>query len=393
MFGLKEYGFVRKQYNDIVETMNENARNLFGENVNLASRSPIGIFIRVMAWSMSLVWQLAEKVYYSAFIETAEGVNLDYAAKYIALSRNPATRSTGVVKFTGDNDTIIAQGFVLATNDGIEFETTEEVTIVAGEAEAEIIAAGLGISGNVSSGRITEIVNPAFGVDTVTNDAATSGGSDVETDVDFRLRYFSSLARGGSSTIDSIRATLLDVDNVRSALVIENNTEVVDGEGRPPKSIECYLLSGNSVEIAQAILDSKAAGIRSFGTVTEIVKDKAGNDQSISFSYATEVDIYVDVNITAGDEYPANGDEQVRTKILQYIGGLDEDGNVFAGLNMNEDVIYTRMIKQIYQVPGVEDLTLEIGTDPMALSTDNIAIGVNQVAESEYTKVVVASAI
>lgn len=42
--GLDEKGFRRKQYAEIEEDMFIRARNLFGEDINLSVRSPLGIF-------------------------------------------------------------------------------------------------------------------------------------------------------------------------------------------------------------------------------------------------------------------------------------------------------------------------------------------------------------
>ena len=112
---LDSNGFKRKQYFEIVADMQTRARNLFGENINLTDRSPLGIFIQVLAWSIALLWQLAEKVYYSAFVDTSEGNSLDYAVRKGGVTRRGAEKATATQRFAGDNGTVIPLGFLVGT--------------------------------------------------------------------------------------------------------------------------------------------------------------------------------------------------------------------------------------------------------------------------------------
>ncbi len=394
-FGLSGKGLKRKRYIDVLESMESRARELFGENVNLTTRSPLGLFIRLVAWSIGTIWQVVEDVYNSAFVDTAEGNNLDRVALYIGITRRPALRATGTAKFTGDDTTVIEEGSIVETEDGIQFATTEEVTIDTGTAEAGIKAVEPGTEGNVPASTITEIVNPIVGLDSVTNEEATEGGLNKETDAELRQRYVDSVARAGASTIDSIRATLLDLAPVRAALVIENNSIEIDADGRPPKSFESYILAPDDAEtkeeVAQTILEVKAAGVEAHGTESETVEDHAGQEHTIGFTFATEVNIEADVTVTISDEYPEDGDEKMVTEIIRYIGGEDEDGAVYAGLSMGEDVIYTQIIKACYKVPGVDDVDITINKVGEAAGTDNISIALTEVAETDHTKVTVVS--
>jgi len=394
-FGLTGKGLRRKRYVDVLYTMEERAKELFGENVNLTERSPLGLFLRVIAWSIGAVWQVVEDVYNSAFVDTAEGINLDRVALYIGVVRRPAVRATGVVTFAGDNTIVIEEGFLIETEDGVQFRTTEEVVIEAGSADAMVKAEEPGTVGNVPANTITEIVNPLEGLTSVTNATGTEGGRNKETDAELRQRYIDSVAKGGASTIDSIKASLLDLDAVRAALVIENHTMITDGDGRPPKSFESYVLAPNTIEtkeaVSQIILESKAAGIEAYGTESEVVEDDAGQTHTIGFTFATEVVIEVDITVTPGEKYPEDGDTKIITEIIRYIGGIDVDGGVYAGLTMGEDVIYTQVIKACYRVPGVEDVDVTINKVGVAAGTANIAIALTEVAETDNTKVTVIS--
>jgi len=397
MAGLDERGFKRKRYRDILEDMQSRAQDNFGANVNLSNRSPLGILLRLVSWSMAVLWQVAENVYNAGYVDTAEGHQLDHVAKYIGIRRNPAEPATGTIKIEGDEGTEIPAGFKVATEDDIEFETTESVEINGGEVEAEIEALEPGADGNVPAGTITEIINPTAGVDSVNNEEATEGGRDKETDAELKERYDRSVSRGGSSTIESIEATLLDdVEGVRDAQVYYNNTmDDPDSDNIPAKSIAPFVFGGNENDIAEAIFDTKAAGIKSAAISADSslnkeidVTDSRGRTHTIGFTRPEEKEVYVDVTLDTDSDFPADGNEQVRTEIVKYIGGQDEDAEEYPGLGLGEDVIYTRIISRIHRVDGIVDITeLKVGTSAPPDQEENIDIGAEQVAITDYEKV------
>jgi len=392
-YGLLPEGFRRRRYADIMTAMEARARNLFGENINLTERSPLGLFLRIVAWSIGILWQVAESVYNAAFVDTATGHSLDKVGLYVGIVRRPAERATGEITITGDEDTVIPAGFVVGTADGLLFETTEGVTIdTDGSITAPIVAQEPGTAGNVPMNTITEIINPAVGVDEATNAEQLTGGRNRETDAEFRERYLQSVAIGGASTVDSIRAALLQTAGVRAALVVENNTMEEDAAGRPAKSIECYTLGGEAADIAATILATKAAGIQAHGSETETVQDDAGQEHNISYTPAEVVNIEVDVAVDYTAEYPADGHERIRTEIIRYIGGYDADGALYAGLSMGQDVIYSKIIERCYQIPGVRDVAVTVNEAGQSAGTSNITIDFNEVAETDSTKVVVDDA-
>jgi len=71
---LNENGFQRKTYSDIVDEMEDKAKEQFGEDVNTSSRTPLGIIFRIIAWFLAGVWDIAERVYNSGFVSKSEGV-------------------------------------------------------------------------------------------------------------------------------------------------------------------------------------------------------------------------------------------------------------------------------------------------------------------------------
>lgn len=380
---LDEKGFKRKRFDDIFAEIQDKAKETLGDKVNTSERSPLGIILRIFAWFLAVVWMLAEKVYYSAYVNTAEGTSLDRLGPYVGVSRTLAQAATGTVTLTGTPGYTVPAGFLVGTEADVYFETTADVTLDGGgKGSVAIEAMEAGLSGNVAAGEIRVIVNPNPDVTDVTNPEATNGGREKQTDPEFRDLFSASVASGGAATVDAITAALLAVRGVRAATVIENLSLTPDVAGRPGRSFEAYVLGGASQDIGDAIFDVKAAGIESYGSVAVNVKDIGGNPHVVKYSPAEVVPVHIRVVVYKTPSYPADGDDLIKSTLVQSIGGEDKDGTVYAGLTMGEDVVMMKLAATLYNVPGVEDLTLQLSTDGTDYSGQNIKIAVHQVAQT-----------
>lgn len=221
-----------------------------------------------------------------------------------------------------------------------------------------------------------------------TEDAAL--GRDIESDPGFRVRREQGLSVSGAGTVDAIRANVLAVTDVDEAFVFENVTDVTDGSGVPPKAFETVVRAPlvSDADIAQAIFDAKPAGILAHGAITEIVGDSQGFNHSIGFSRATEIDIYIDIDLTVNTDpdlgaiYPVDGDAQVAAV-------LASKGN---SLGIGQDVISQAIKAEAFQVSGVIDITdFDIGTAPAPVGDANIAIANDEIAQFDTGDIVVNS--
>jgi uncharacterized phage protein gp47/JayE len=392
-YGVTSAGFRVKTRERIVADMESAARGFFGENVNLSAKSPLGLFIQLLAWPISLVWLALEGVYNSSFVDTATGQSLDNVGKYIGIERRAATKATHNVRFTGTANTTVPAGFIVDTGgkNPVEFEVLAEGTIGAGgTVELEIQCRQAGSIGNVPAGTISKIKNPVSGINQITHLALLSQGLDRETDLEFRERYKESVSKGGASTLESIMAAILEVPNVIQAVVFENDTMTTDSSGRPPKSIEAIVLGGEDADIGQAIFSTKAAGIQPYGHVTTRVTDRSGRVHQVSFTRAQEVDVYVKIQVAKNPGYPGDGDSRIKDQVISYIGGVDSHHIYNRGLLMGETVVYMQ-IPMAIDVPGIEDLTITIGTGPNPTGTANIPMQSHQKARTSLDKVEVIS--
>lgn len=387
-FGLNEKGFKRKRYADIRNDLAIQWKEKFGENSRTDEKSVNGILISLIAYVVSPLWMLAEKVYNNSFVHKAEGNSLSGLVENRFMQRRPAEKSQGEIVITGEPGTTIEAGFTVSHINS--YVTVEDVEIgIDGTVEAWIIAIIAGANGNAPANTVIEIDTPLVGVDSVTNPEPIIGGREEETDAELKERYDRSYAIGGSGTLPSIEAALLGLPQVRDARVYENTT-IVENNGVPPKSIAPFVYGGDDDEIARAVFEMKAGGIQSFGNIEKTVVDSRGELHTVGFTRPDVVEVFVEINLDTDSNFPINGLERVRSKVIEYIGGIDKDATEYSGLGQGQNIIYTRIIAAIQKVPGIVDIpVLKIGKQDPPIQTGNVDILRDKVAITDWEKVVV----
>ena len=348
--GLTELGFVRRTYEDILNAKIEKAKELFGQNIDTSDLTPLGKFIRINAYDQAVAEEEIEAVYYARFPNTASGVSLDRLCVFAGIQRNPAEAACYKVKIVGDEGFTVPIGFLVGTDMGVEFYTAEEVTI--GEDCTCIVTVCCteeGEIGNVNPSSITSIINPDVCVAAVIGQEQTAYGKDIESDAALRERFSAAIQGAGSCNEDSIRAALLRIPTVEFAAVVANQENIMDSDGRPPHSFECYVLGGNGYEkdIAEAIFAKKPIGIKTVGDISVEIKDTSGNTQIVKYSKTQDILVMVSARIVADSTFPADGLERIRQNITRYINSLGID----------KDVVRSSLYGYIYSVEGVTEVT------------------------------------
>jgi uncharacterized phage protein gp47/JayE len=386
-WGVTERGFHRPTYVELLDAIEYKARELFGSKANLTVRSPLGIFLRIFAWMLNILFSLMEDVYNSRFVDTAVGTSLYNLGKAIGLSLLPAQKASGYVEFTGAAGTPIPVGFLVRTVAGLQYAVLAAGRIDdTGKVTLPVQAVETGADYNVAAETVKEITNPMDGVSACTNPAAIDGGRGRETDEEFRDRYYQSVDYAGGVNADAIAGEIMqNVDAVYSAICYENDTDETDALGLPPHSIEAIVYGGLDQDVASAIYRRKAGGIQTYGTTTIAVIAASGQSININFSRPTAVPVYVKVtNLETGSDFPLNGADLVKAAIIDYIGGA-----AYGGLPIGRDVVYMDLPGVIKTVTGVIDFDLEIGESASSYGTDNITIDTREKAVTDEGKVTV----
>lgn len=356
-WGLTDAGFRRPTYAELLDALEYKARELFGSVANLTVRSPLGIFLRIYAWMLNLLFSTLEDVYNSRFIDTAVGSSLYNLARAIGLRLLGAQKAVGYLTFSGDDGALVPEGFLAETAAGTQYVTLTQGVIKDGVITLPCTAVIAGPDGNSDADTITTITNPKSGITGVTNVAAFEGGRNTETDAEFRERYYISVDFAGGVNIDAIVAAIYEgVEAVISVIGEENDTDEINEHGLPPHSIEIVAYGGLDEDIARVIFQRKAAGIQTYGSTVVPVLTASGQLYDVHFNRPVPKQVWVRVyNLKTNNMFPLDGIEQIKESIVRYIGS-----NVRGGLNIGQDVVCVAIPTEVFKVSGVVDFKLQI---------------------------------
>lgn len=262
-----------------------------------------------------------------------------------------------------------------------ELVLTENLTT---ETVTSIIVFGTVETGNIllPEGVITEIVKADANLVAVTNKCSYIAGNDEETDAVFRQSYADKIFGRSTRMIESIRSAILEnVQGVLSVAGYQNDSNETDSFGRPPHSIEIVVDGGDQTEIAQQIMEKKAGGIQTFGSVTVSIPGLYGEDIPIHFNRPENVFVWfkVDITLAKNESLPSNYAELLRNVILNRVAYLD------AG----DDVVPQQFISELYaECPGISyiDITLHSettrGEKPEVYDERSVSISPRQKAKT-----------
>ena len=386
-YGISDTGFNRKRLDVLLLELNDNTISIFGDNFNVSPESPDGQVNGIISESNANLWELAEFVYNAFNPSAASGVSLSNLVQMNGITRLPETNSRVELTLAGTIGTsILAGNFVSVNDSGEQFVTETDVIIDSGgtiTVFASAVNPGpiLGLATTIGT-----IDTPITGWNTVNNILDAIEGSFEETDVELRSRREKSISKASQSIIDAIYAEVSNVDGVTSLTVLENDTEITDVNGTPPKSFHVIVGGGLDSDIADAIILKKPIGIKPYGSTTVVVNDSQNIPHNISFSRPTEIDIYIEMTLTKGTNYPTDGDDLIKQAIVDY-----SNGDLISGIefSLGDDVIYSRLYTPINSVPDHEVDSLFIGLSASPTGIINIPIGIDEISRFTIGNIVI----
>ena len=244
-WGLTDAGFRRPTYAELLDALEHKARELFGATANMTVRSPLGIFLRIYAWMLNLLFSTLEDVYNSRFIDTAVGHSLYNLGRAIGLRLLGAQKAVGYLTFSGEDNVEVPEGYLAETVAGIQYIVLTSGVIKNGSVTVPASAVIAGPDGNTAENTITNITNPKTGITKVKNEKPFDGGRNTETDDEFRARYYLSVDFAGGVNIDAIVAEIYEsVEAVIAVTGEENDTDTKSANGLPPHSFEIVVYGG-----------------------------------------------------------------------------------------------------------------------------------------------------
>jgi len=419
-FGLTDNGLVIPSLDTIREALNTNLRNVFGTSIDLGDKSILGQITGILAERLHALWEKLEAVNSSQDPDKATGASLEAISALTGTFRPASTFSTVVLTLTGTALTLVAAGNkAKTTSTQKSFVTLDDATITALTAWANTTAYALGdrrsnasrsyqcITPGTSAGSggptttasditdgtvhwtylgegtaaidvnaraeesgpvtafardIDAIESAVGGWSSVINLLDATPGRDRGEDGELRLLREQELAAGGNTTINAMRAELLDIEDVVSVTIFANNTDVTDADGVPPHSVEPVIRIPVGADEDQAVfdvlLDAASAGIRTHGVTVGTATDDAGTAQTMKFTRPTEIPIYVALMLLVdAATYPSDGNTEVKEAIVEW-GDLQTTG---------KNAVPSGVAAQAFRVTGVLEV-VAVGIDTATLA-------------------------
>lgn len=382
-YGLTPAGFVPKPLDACKAELEEALRGAFGQGINLTPPSRFATIVGVLADRESELWDLAAAVYASFDPDQAVGEALENVSALTGTRRAAPTSSiVREVALTGTRGTTVLAGKVLSVFGAPEsrFALAEDVTLDEDGSGVGLFVAEKTGPISAPAGSLTVIETPVAGWQAATNPVDAELGTHLETDPTLRVRRRIELQSLGNAALDAIRGDVLQVKDVLSCSVFENDDALLaNAEGMPPKSVEVVVVGGDDEEIAAAIFASVAAGIATHGTTSIVVIDSEKTEHVVKFTRPATIPLYLTAAIAKDPKnFPGDGEARIRAALLDFAR------TTYAG---GVDVVASRLYGPIASVPGVLDVTLAIGAAPNPAGTARIPVSTRQRAALEDVRI------
>ena len=385
-------GLTLQSLNDIVSDLTAKMKAIYGSDINVDSDSPDGQMINIFAQAGIDLRELLQSIYSGLDPNQASGTILDQRVAINGIKRKGASYTITPVNITIDRalslvglddsseSTTIPSGVYTIKDDaGTQWALLASVTeTVAGTYSLSFRSVNIG-EVLTTAGTITTAVTVIAGVTAINNTSGvTTQGQDEETDDELRTRREKIIAYDSIGYLDSLRASLLDLDKVTLAEVYENTGATVDTDGIPAHGIWAIVQGGVNSDIAATIYAKRPSGIAMKGSVTYSVTRVNGLLFAVKWDVPASVNLYIEFTISLyGDTIDtANLASEIVANITYGLGVDASSDNIVTYLKgLNPKYKITGMLLSLTGSSGwAETIACPTKASIFALDTARIAI-------------------
>ena len=323
-------GRVRSMYENItVEDIKKDILTRYQGDAQTNEGGYTNDMISGVAYKIWTTLQSLDKVIPIAFVNEQSGEYIDKRCSEFGIERKTGQKAVTMLTITGTNGTVIEKGKVFVTNDDLEFETDDYVTIADGTAVISATALDIGTKYNVLEGAITNQLSSSQGINTVTNTQAT-GGTEKETDESLLSRLLEHMRNPATSgNIAHYKEWGLEVDGVGDVRVIPT--------WNGPGSVKVIIIGNDKRPVDETILTN----------CYDHIEEKRPIGAAVTVVSAVGIDININAKIIIDDTTTINIVTSKFTEVLnEYFMSLAFVRNT---------VVYNRISHMLLDIPGVED--------------------------------------
>lgn len=357
-------------FNEIIANLKKDFPDMSDSPSNL-----LVIFARMVARNENRRdYDILER-YSGAYVSTATGDFLNKAVRTAGITRIEGQRAIGHVTITKDtnkNQLLILPNMKIKSNDTV-YETVNDSTIIMNTPtlDLEIRSVEVGSDKNIPNNSKFNTIENILGIKSIIANTEIKGGSNMETDAALRSRYFLRISSYSNSSLKGIIDRVNSVIDVTRVNGVENNSDLVV-DGLEPHSFIIYAEGGTNNEIAEAIFETKPAGIETNGDISEDIT-LGDVTYQIKFSRFSTENIYYKIEVAIDRTIaPVDIEQIVKDTIKAYT-------------NSNQSIIgyelLAYLIKHISSVNGVR--LLHFGKNPNPTTDATIVADAGKVFKVE----------
>lgn len=384
-WGVVDTGFLLKTTDEFIQEIQDTLVTKHGA-INFNENSNFNHLLTTLGNKCGELAEVVQGVYNAPIGDLSSNTTLDNAFAMVNVSRLEPLKSTNTVTLgtTGASPvTIPANSIVKQSSNNTLWETVQEVEIPANSTVNVGVTSQEYGAFSSPAGSIDTTVTTIAGWDSVTNASDGELGRGEEEAPDYRLRKETAVVTSKGGLLNAVISRILaEVAGVTYCTGLENNTDTTDGNGLLPHSIKITVVGGSDTDIANMILRTKGNGINTNGTESVTGTDEIGNTETVKFSRATVVDVYITVNLTTNANYDSASDDVIKDLIFAY-------GET---LQASDDVLRWAIATQINpEILGIENVDVRLGTSPTPTGTTNISIAQDERARILLSNILVNS--
>jgi hypothetical protein len=317
--------------------------------------------------------------------DTADGAWQDAIGRIYFIDRIPASGTVVIATCVGEVETLIPAGSRAQDTAGFIYFSTADATIPAsGNVQVAFQNSTVGPIA-CAPGTLSIIYSAIDGWDTITNAAAGTPGTLVESRADFEFRRQNSVALNAVNTVQSVYANVLNVADVLDCFVIDNPKGVTVDFGATnyplvKNSLAASVLGGAALPVATAIWNKKPPGCNYNGNTSQAVTDTSGYSfpvptYTITWITPTAVPTYFAVQIIDNPALPADIVTLIQAAIVSAFNGQDGGprariastifaGRYYAGVSATD--------------PNCDVLSILMSTTSGSVTATSVAYGIDQ---------------
>jgi uncharacterized phage protein gp47/JayE len=317
---------------DFLSIRSQIANNLisvFGLDLNVASNSPTGQIIDLIANSYLQLWQKLQAVDTNGNAQQAQGQSLDNLLTLINVFRDNGTKTKILnVTLSGTPGTIIEAGSFCSTSSGNRFYTASSVSIgLFGIVIVDFFAEFPGAI-VVKAHELNTIATMIPGWNAVDNGSDGITGLAKVPDSTLRANIPKLVNQYSLGYMGVLYAKIYQNSSVINAFVYENDRTTVSPPPyfSPPNTLWAILFYEDSTQeqqIANSILAGKSAvSMYSKTTATQVIKyanDMNGLPHLITWNRAVIVPLYVTVKVLVSSQLTIDVSVVIKDLLIKYI--------------------------------------------------------------------------